>query len=262
MKRITKRAFEKLYTDLNRREYVSPDPLQFLYNYKNLADREVVGLVASSLAYGRVAQILKSVSKVLGAMESPREFLEKSSQKDIERKFEKFKHRFTTGEHLARMLFGAKRAIEEYGSLEACFESGIENDDPTVLPAMSLFVTEMGELAGKSLGYLLPSPDDGSACKRFNLFLRWMGRKDTVDPGGWKCLDPSLLVIPLDTHMYQICSKLEFTKRKQANLKTAVEITDAFRKISPDDPVKYDFALTRLGIRDDMNLQDFLENIL
>ena len=62
--------------------------------------------------------------------------------------------------------------------------------------------------------------------------------------------------------MYQICSKLEFTKRKQANLKTAVEITDAFRKISPDDPVKYDFALTRLGIRDDMNLQDFLENIL
>ena len=261
MAKAKKAVFERLYDDLNRRKYVSPDPLQFLYDYEDSADREIVGLVASSLAYGRVAQILKSVDKVLSAMDGPKKFLESSSFREIKSCFKNFKHRFTTGEHLARMLYAAKRANEEYGSLEACFESGIEDGDPTVLQAMSLFTTEMDGLAEKPLGYLLPTPDGGSACKRFNLFLRWMGRKDAVDSGGWKCLDPSLLVIPLDTHMYQICSKLGFTKRKQANLKTAVEITDAFRKICPADPVKYDFALTRLGIRTDTDLDGFLNSI-
>ncbi|MBW2545477.1 MAG: TIGR02757 family protein, partial [Deltaproteobacteria bacterium] len=97
----------------------------------------------------------------------------------------------------------------------------------------------------------VPLPAKGSACKRLNLFLRWMVRRDDVDPGGWDDIPPSKLVIPLDTHMHRICLAFGFTKRKQADMKTALEITDSFRAIVPDDPVRYDFALTRLGIRKD-----------
>ena len=87
-----------------------------------------------------------------------------------------------------------------------------------------------------------------SACKRLHLFLRWMVRKDTIDPGPWPGLPASKLIIPLDTHMHRIARSLGFTKKKQANIKTAIEITAQFNKINPDEPVKYDFALTRIGM--------------
>jgi len=81
-----------------------------------------------------------------------------------------------------------------------------------------------------------------------NLYLRWMVRRDNVDPGGWIGVSSSKLIIPLDTHMYRISLKLGFTERKQADIRTAMEITSALKKFDRDDPVKYDFALTRLGM--------------
>ena len=107
-------------------------------------------------------------------------------------------------------------------------------------------------------GHLAPLPERGSACKRWILFLRWMIRKDAVDPGCWE-LASDKLIVPLDTHMHRICSRLGMTQRKQANMKTALEITSAFRSILCDDPVKYDFALTRLGIRNDTDIEVFLK---
>ena len=86
-----------------------------------------------------------------------------------------------------------------------------------------------------------------------------MVRRDEVDPGGWSSVPVSKLIVPLDTHMHRICLLLNLTKRRQADLRTAVDITHAFRKIAPEDPVRYDFALTRLGIRDDTDLVSFLE---
>ena len=91
-------------------------------------------------------------------------------------------------------------------------------------------------------------PSAGSACKRLNLYLKWMIRNDQVDPGCWKKIPPSKLVMPLDTHIFRICSNLGITKRKSADMKTALEITSFFRSINPEDPIKYDFALTRPGI--------------
>ncbi|MCD6487215.1 MAG: TIGR02757 family protein, partial [Syntrophobacterales bacterium] len=105
---------------------------------------------------------------------------------------------------------------------------------------------------------LLPSPAKGSACKRLNLFLRWMVRHDDVDPGGWDDISSSKLIIPLDTHMHRICLALGITKRKQADMKTALEITRSFQVMAPHDPVRYDFALTRLGIRKDTDITSFL----
>ena len=257
---ISKEQLESLYAFYNSRKWVHPDPLEFLYDYGELNDREVAGLIASSLAYGRVAQILKSVSGVLEKMgPSPCGFLVSSTPSSLRCVFSDFKHRFTTGEELALMLMGTKFVIERYGSLYNCFLSGFNDGDETILTGLSYLVSELRtNLNGKS-NSLLPMPEKGSACKRWNLFLRWMVRKDQVDPGGWNRVSPARLIIPLDTHMHRICLSLKLTERKNADMRTAIEITCAFRKMEPEDPVRYDFALTRLGIRTDADLDAFLQ---
>jgi len=248
---------ERLYRQYNRREYVHPDPLEFLYDYSNPQDQEIVGLIASSLAYGRVAQILKSVSCVLNLLTpSPSLFLKDASFNDLQNMFTGFKHRFATGNHISDMLIGTKQAIEKYGSLYTCFVAGFKENDETILPALSFFVRKITDDGNLEPGHLLPLPEKGSACKRMNLFLRWMIRQDDVDPGRWKDISQSKLIIPLDTHMHRIALKAGLTSRKQTGIKTALEITSGFKKIIPEDPVRYDFVLTRIGIRDDIDTGD------
>lgn len=249
--RATRRQLESLYVRYNRREFVHPDPLEFLYGYQDPADREIVALVAGALAYGRVAQILRSVSTVLDRMApSPAEFLLGSSRRVLTDTFADFKHRFTTGEDLAALLHGARLAIERHGSLGECLRSGLGDDDETILPAMSAFVDTLAVEKAPGRFSLLPPPSKGSACKRLNLMFRWMVRRDDVDPGGWEGIPTSHLIVPVDTHMYKVGRALRLTRRKQANLRAALDITAGFRAITPDDPVRYDFALTRPGIRE------------
>lgn len=245
-----------LYATYNRREYVHPDPLEVLYDYKDVSDREIVGLVASALAYGGVRQILKSVRSVLDRMDSPRRFLLGTNRQSLIHTFGDFKHRFTTGEELATMLWGVRRVIEQHGSLQACFAKGLAADDETILPALTSFVGEVSAVFEGRPRSLLPSPAAGSACKRLNLFLRWMVRQDAVDPGGWDAVPRSKLIVPVDIHMHRISLQLGLTTRKQANLRTACEITSAFKVFDPDDPVRYDFCLTRFGIRDDLDCSE------
>jgi uncharacterized protein (TIGR02757 family) len=257
-----KEKLEELYAYYNRRKFVHPDPLEFLYDYRDLRDRELVGLIASSLAYGRVVQILKSVSIILGIMSpSPYHFLTGISEKKLLNSFTGFKHRFTTGEDMSCMLLAAKKMIEGDGSLLNAFVSGYSDSDENILPALSCFTGRLINESGGGKNSLIPLPDRGSACKRLILFLRWMIRKDRVDPGGWDRISPSKLIIPLDTHMYSICTGLEMTCRKQADMRTAVEITNAFKEIIPEDPVKYDFSLTRLGIRKEGDPSLFLNSL-
>lgn len=254
---ITNEPFEALYAATNRREFIHPDPLEFLYRYDNPRDQEVVGLVASALAYGNVKQILKSVSGVLEKMgESPVQFLKRVDEGDLKKIFRKFYHRWHRGKHLTALLVAVKRAIGRFGSLERAFLDGYSPSDETILPALSSFVSLLEKLGGPEVLEMLPPPDRGSAAKRLHMYLRWMIRKDDVDPGCWKGISPSKLIMPVDTHIHRICRKLRLTRRKQADLKTALEITEKFRRIAPDDPVKYDFALTRLGIRETGNVME------
>ncbi len=242
--------FQEIYERYHRAEYISPDPLEFLYLYEDPLDREIVGMIASSLAYGRVAQILKSVASVLKAMgPSPRGFLEEASETSVREAFRGFKHRFTTDRELADLLLGIRDVIRKHGSLQACFLAGISPRDEDVLPALSVFVRELGMRGCGDYNSLISIPEKKSACKRLNLFLRWMTRSDEIDPGCWTCVSPAKLIVPLDTHMYRICTVLGMTSRSQADMRTAREITDGFKKIDKSDPVRYDFSLTRLGIR-------------
>jgi uncharacterized protein (TIGR02757 family) len=238
-----------LYRRFNRRCFVQPDPLQFLYDYPSVRDREVAALVAASLAYGRVGQILKSVSFVLSVLgPSPRAFLLEHPHGELRSALSGFRHRFSPGEEVADLLRAARRTIREAGSLEACFTAGLAEGQSTVLPALVSFVQTLRGAGGRD-GFLLARPERGSACKRWHLFLRWMVRRDDVDPGGWTGVPASMLVVPLDTHMHRIGRGLGGTGRKQADGKAALEVTEMFRSVAPRDPVRYDFSLTRLGIR-------------
>jgi uncharacterized protein (TIGR02757 family) len=252
---------EHLYRVYNRREYVHPDPLEFLYPYPDPREREIVALIASSLAYGRVARILTSVAEVLERMQtSPRSFVKRTSVGEMCRTFDGFVHRFATGYDLAMLLAGTGRVLDRYGSLHRLFGSGLSPGDDSVLPALTAFVRTLSEGCPACPGHLLPRPERGSACKRFHLFLRWMVRRDAVDPGGWEDVPPALLIVPLDVHMHRIGRRLGLTRRKVADLRTARELTDGFRRLAPTDPVRYDFSLSRLGIRSDLNVDSLLES--
>jgi len=252
-------ALEGLYSRYNHRRFVPPDPLEFMYLYEDPLDREVVALVASSLAYGRVSQILASVRTVLDVLGSqPTRAVQAMKHKDLAGRMKGFRHRFATGDQVAAMLAGCGRLLRRYGTLERVFACVVTGDDETVLPRVSAFVRQLRAEAPGPMGHLLCDPADGSACKRLNLMLRWLVRRDRVDFGQWKCIRPSQLVVPLDTHMHRIGLASGAIRRRQADGRAAIELTRAFMAIRPRDPVRYDFCLTRAGIHGEGSLPGFL----
>ncbi len=250
---------EEIYQRLNRREYVHPDPLEFLYPYDKPSEMEVVGLVAATLAYGRVTQILSSVERVLSAMESPLDFVIDASEAEMKKAFSGFRHRFTTQGDLTALLRGIRGVIRARGSLGAAFTAQMELCGGDAVEALRGFVQEIRGCGGSGMSpFLLPDPAKKSACKRLFMYLRWMVRKDQVDPGPWEGVNPSALIVPLDTHMFKIARGLGFTNRKSPDLATACEVTQAFAALCPIDPVRYDFVLTRFGIRNEMDVDQLL----
>lgn len=252
--------FEDLYAKYNRRDYVSPDPLQFLYDYDDAEDVEVVGLIASSLAYGRVASILASVSRVLSVLgDRPSCRLREMTRDELDSALDGFCHRFVKGPEMAAFLSGVGAVLRSRGSLEALFRSSLgDGTRACIIGAMDDFAAELLRASGLTSSHLMPRASLGSACKRLALYIRWMARRDDVDPGCWAGVPPSSIIIPLDTHMFRITTGLGFTRRRAADGRTALEVTDAFAAFCPDDPVKYDFALTRFGIRSGMSDDELL----
>ena len=243
-----KAFFEGMYYVYARRELVYPDPLYFLYSYEDLRDSEIVGLITSSLAYGRVAQIMKSYEKVLACLGTrPSEYLLKHGDEDIVPS--SFKHRFTTSADMNNYLHNISEVLREYGNIETFFGECLKSSKGNFLDGLDKFAVRLSRNKTEGAFSLITAPKDGSACKRVNMYLRWLVRSDEVDPGGWKILKPSELLVPLDTHMYQLSKELGLTSRKSADMKTVQEISTHFKIINPLDPIKYDFALTRLGIR-------------
>ncbi len=249
-------VLESLYAKYNRRELIRSDPLQFVYRYCERADGEIAAFLASALAYGRVQQIEKSLERLFERMGArPSDFV-RDFDDPKRTQLRDFKHRFTTGDDIADLLELLRDALSRSGSLEAYFLRGYRPRDKNVIPALSHFCDCLCETharkhegrVGKGLMYLLASPARNSACKRLNLFLRWMVRDDQVDTGLWKSIDKAKLIVPVDVHMSRLCRILGLYSRKTVSLPTAMEITEGFARIEPADPVKYDFALSRIGI--------------
>lgn len=173
---------------------------------------------------------------------------------DLESIYSGFVYRFYREDHLIGLLTGIQGLLERYGSLRDAFDAHVSAYSD-YRPALDGFVSE---LYGAAVfpPKMISKPSRGSGCKRLFLYLRWMIRKDRVDPGTWSGLDRSRLLIPVDAHMLAISHRLGITDRKTGNAKTSVEITDFFRTIDSADPVRFDFALTRLGIHPDLDYNE------
>ena len=256
-----KAYLDKLYKTFDLK-FLSPDPLEFVHQFKKPEDQEVVGLIASSLAYGRVERILASVKDVLKRMDNqPHRFTVNFNPARNAKVFEGFVHRFNNGKDIACLVYFAKQMIEKSSSIGSFFLQGYNPEDMNIKNCLADFSERVLSLdssgiygkgnlpANAGVRFFFPSPADGSPCKRLNLYLRWMVRTgDSLDFGLWKEISPDKLIIPLDTHIARISQNIGLTKRKSPDWKMAEEITENLKGLDPEDPVKYDFALCRLGI--------------
>ncbi len=238
---------EALYDRYNRPEYIDPDPLAIVRRFEELQEREIVALLASSLALGRVDLILRAVEEVLQRLPSPLTRLAELSEEEITRRSRGFVYRFFRESHLASFLTALSRVLRLHGSLERALVRA--KGEGSLQEGLQGLVETLFAASPEPTSILLSNPKAGSASKRLHLFLRWMVRSDAVDPGGWSAFSPAELLVPVDTHMLRIARALGITERKQADLRTSQEITAFFRTIAPEDPARYDFVLTRFGIR-------------
>ena len=239
--------------------WIDPDPVQFVWRYKRPEDREVAGLIASCLAYGTVPQIKRSVERVLGILgPRPAQGVDAISAGAALEALRDFKHRFNDATDVACLLMFIRAMRRENGSVEAFFV--LDGTVTEIGSTLASFVRRTLALPHDGLygsgalpkdagvRFFFPSPDDGSACKRLSLFLRWMVRSDSVDPGGWTRVPRAALLIPLDAHIINISRSARLTRRVSPGWKMAEEITATLRACDPDDPVRYDFALHRMGL--------------
>jgi uncharacterized protein (TIGR02757 family) len=235
---------------------IEPDPLQLVLRYSDPLDQEVAGLIAAAFAYGRADIIVANIGALLGAMTpSPSAYVAAFDSAEAKKQFAGFVHRFHKAPELLLFLGRIAEVVRRHGSLGALFRACYDPRDDDVGPALARFSAAIigdraSRAAAKKLGYLVSSPEDGSACKRMNLYLRWMVRRTAPDLGLWTFVDPAKLVMPVDTHIHRIATFLGLNDRKSADWKTARAITSNLAQFDPEDPVRYDFALCRLGILD------------
>ncbi len=264
-----------LFDRYNRTEFLASDPLEFVHRFQDPWDQEIVGLWGALLAYGNVKTIRNSVQDLLARIEglamTPAELIRGLDQELVGDAFKKslsgYKHRLYVGSDLFVLSWLVHLSWKKYGSLGAHLANYRRENDPDFSNALNqcldewkIWLKEQKMKTGKGFLHLIPAPRAGSTCKRWCMYLRWMIRKDRLDVGIWaegslllqgkKAFRPDQLVMPLDTHTGRISQYLGLTSRKSLNWRAALEVTESLRECEPSDPVKYDFALARLGILD------------
>jgi len=253
-----KPALDELYAAFNRPESAL-DPVQVVHRYRDSRDREVVAFIAAALAFGRVTSVVQSIEAVLAVLgPQPAQFIRGFDPTRDGRPLRGLVHRWTRGRDFVALIWILRQWIERDGSIEAA-AGGLMPDEHSVGPLLERLSTSArgidlrpvyGRVRPTAPGvyFFFSRPSTGSACKRLNLFLRWMVRCDQVDPGGWTSIEPRHLIVPLDTHTIRIGRCLRLTRRASPGWKMAVDITDALRVLDPIDPVRYDFALCHLSM--------------
>jgi uncharacterized protein (TIGR02757 family) len=251
-------ALEHLYRSFNAPESAL-DPVEIVRRYPRLDDREVVAFVASGLAFGRVASVMASIEAMCAVLgPHPAEAIRSFTPSTDRARFDPLGHRWTRGRDLAALVWILRRILDTSGSIERFFATSVDAEAPDVGPALESFSTRaraigLAPVYGRvpttpGAWYFFSRPSSGSACKRLNLFLRWMVRQDNVDPGGWTSVPARQLVVPLDTHTIRVGRCLRLTRRRSPGWRMATEITAALRALDPADPVRFDFSLCHLSM--------------
>jgi uncharacterized protein (TIGR02757 family) len=252
-------ALDRLYLEYGRGRPVA-DPIDCVRACPDPADREIAGFIAAGLAFGRVASIMASVRSVLAPMgASPAAFVRRFEPERDAAPFVSFVHRWVRGRDIVALLVILRQMLAAAGSLEQFFLDGDEAAAPDIGPGLESFcrrarAVDLGAVyrrrdARPGVHAFFPAPSGGSACKRLNLFLRWMVRRDAVDLGVWTGVAPARLIIPLDVHVIRVGRCLGLTPYASPGWRMAASITASLRQIDPADPVKYDFALCHVGMQ-------------
>jgi len=247
-----KDLLETLYLSY-KHKFSSKDPVWMLHRFSDEKDIELIGLITSAYAYGSVEQINRFIDTLLQRTgNKPYEFTINFQKRKDKNFLNDLHYRFNTGQDLIDLFYSLNQVLAEHSSLKNLFLSHYNNNSENILDALSFFSKKLSlnikASHSRYYHYLVPNPVNGSTCKRMNLFLRWMIRKDEIDPGIWNEVDTSKLIVPVDTHIARVSKKLRLTNRKTVDLKFAVELTENLKKFDPIDPVKYDFALCHIGI--------------
>jgi uncharacterized protein (TIGR02757 family) len=254
-----KPALDRLYEDFNYPDSAA-DPIQIVRRYARDDDREIVGLAAASLAFGRVSSVLQSIERMAAVMgAAPAAYVRRFDCRRDGPAFADIVHRWTGGNDLVALLWVARQMIDRAGSVEGFFLEGYDAAADDVESAIESFSTRAMALDLKSaygrvprrpgVCFFFPRPSTGSACKRMNLYLRWMVRRDALDLGVWRRVSPAKLIVPLDTHVIRVGRQLRLTRYASPGWRMARDITASLRRLEPSDPVKYDYSLCHLGMR-------------
>lgn len=254
---MLKDRLDALYASFNCVDSAT-DPIQIVRRFTDTADREVVGFCAAALAFGRVTSVLQSIEHLVAVMgRSPAAFVRAFDAKRDSRALTPLVHRWTKGEDLTALMIILQQMLDR-GSVEAFFLEGYDQGSRDISDALESFSTralavDLRAVYGRrrprpGVAYFFSRPSCGGACKRLNLYLRWMVRHDAVDFGLWKNVPASKLIIPLDTHVIRVGRCLRLTHYTSPGWRMAADITASLREFDPLDPVKYDFSLCHLGM--------------
>ena len=252
-------ALDQLYASFNYADSAT-DPIQIVRRFDRPEDREVVGFIAASLAFGRVTSVLQSIERVLAVTgDRPGGYVRTFDPARDASRFKRIVHRWIRGTDIVALIWLMRQMIDEAGSIEGFFVEGHDRSAEDVGPALDSFsrralALDLTAAYGRRIpkragvGYFFPRPSAGSACKRLNLFLRWMVRRDSLDLGVWTRVSPSQLVVPLDTHVIRVGRCLRLTRYTSPGWRMAQDITASLRRLDPSDPVRYDFSICHLGM--------------
>ncbi|HEY2905207.1 MAG TPA: TIGR02757 family protein [Vicinamibacterales bacterium] len=256
--RALKPELDRLYESFNYPDSAA-DPIQIVRRFTRSDDREVVGFCAGALAFGRVASVLQSIERLLTIMgPRPADYVRRFDPRRDGPAFADLVHRWTRGPDLVALVWVLAQMIRTSGSIEGFFLEGYDPEGVDIERALDSFSCRALALDLKSaygrvprrpgVCYFFPRPSAGSGCKRLNLFLRWMVRRDALDLGVWQRVRPAQLVVPLDTHVIRVGRCLRLTRYTSPGWPMARDITASLRELDPDDPVKYDYSLCHLGM--------------
>ncbi len=236
---------------------VEADPVGFVHRFAGVHDRELVALVAASIAFGNVKTIRAKLDDLMARL-GPRPARVAENRRELNARLRGWKSRVFRGEDIAGLLAGARAVQLEHGSLGACFQKELARyggDSAGLREALGAWCDSIRRAGGlrrdgprRGPAHLLPDPRGPSGCKRLLLLLRWMVRPaDGIDLGMWD-VDPARLLIPVDVHIHRLARNLGFTKRRETSWRTTEEITRALARLDPADPVGYDFSLCHMGM--------------
>jgi uncharacterized protein (TIGR02757 family) len=257
-----KPTLDRLYADYNHADSAT-DPIQIVRRFTRADDREVVAFCAAALAFGRVASVLQSIERLVAIMGGrPAAYVRQFEPTRDAAAFAGLVHRWIRERDLVALLWLLRQMLDRAGTIEAFFLEGYDDTaadiegalDSFSARAMALDLTAAYGRAGRAsarprgVAYFFPRPSKGSACKRLNLFLRWMVRRDALDLGVWTRVSAAKLVVPLDTHVIRVGRCLQLTRYTSPGWKMARDITASLKLIDPRDPVRYDFSLCHLGM--------------